>query len=385
MEKFTVSFFSNFLNHHQIPFCNEMFAALGENFKFIATEKMTDERLNLGWGVGTEYPYALRSYESKEQFDKCMELGEKSDFVIIGNAPDLFVLKRINENKLTFRYSERLFKRGFWRIADPRLFRGMYRMHTRFRNKNVYMLCASAYAAYDCARIFAYKNKMFKWGYFPEVKPHLWDELFQKKANDIVKILWAGRLIDWKHTEDAIRVAKRLKSDGYVFELDIIGTGELKDHLESLAADLGLGDCVRFLGSMAPENVRAHMEKANIYLFTSDQQEGWGAVLNESMNSGCAVVASHAIGSVPFLVKPMENGLAYRSGDIDDLYEKTKYLLDHPEEATRMGKNALQSMEVDWSPKRAATNLIELAKALLAGRPAPELQGPGGRVEVIRG
>lgn len=51
---------------------------------------------------------------------------------------------------------------------------------------------------------------------------------------------------------------------------------------------------------MKASEVRSYMEKADIYLFTSDFNEGWGAVLNESMNSGCAVVASHAIGSVPF-------------------------------------------------------------------------------------
>jgi glycosyltransferase involved in cell wall biosynthesis len=59
---------------------------------------------------------------------------------------------------------------------------------------------------------------------------------------------------------------------------------------------------------MAPEAVRDHMEAADIFLFTSDFNEGWGAVLNESMNSACAVVASHAIGSVPFLLKDGENG-----------------------------------------------------------------------------
>ncbi len=49
------------------------------------------------------------------------------------------------------------------------------------------------------------------------------------------------------------------------------------------------------LGAMSPDKVRAYMERADVFLFTSDFNEGWGAVLNESMNSGCAVVASHAM------------------------------------------------------------------------------------------
>ena len=34
------------------------------------------------------------------------------------------------------------------------------------------------------------------------------------------------------------------------------------------------------------------MEKADIFLFTSDRREGWGAVANEAMNSACALVVS---------------------------------------------------------------------------------------------
>lgn len=63
---------------------------------------------------------------------------------------------------------------------------------------------------------------------------------------------------------------------------------------------MNLNDYVTFTGPVQSDKVRGFMERAGIFLFTSDRQEGWGAVLNESMNSGCAVVASHAIGSVPF-------------------------------------------------------------------------------------
>ena len=39
-----------------------------------------------------------------------------------------------------------------------------------------------------------------------------------KKKNSIV---WAGRLIDWKHPEYAIEAAKQLKAEAYEFELNI--------------------------------------------------------------------------------------------------------------------------------------------------------------------
>ena len=88
-----------------------------------------------------------------------------------------------------------------------------------------------------------------------------------------------------------------------------------------------LQNCVSLCGSLSPEKVREYMVKSQIFLFTSDYNEGWGAVLNEAMNSACAVIASHAIGSVPFLINNKKNGLIYQNGQMEDLYRKVKVLL----------------------------------------------------------
>lgn len=87
---------------------------------------------------------------------------------------------------------------------------------------------------------------------------------------DKEKILWVGRFLDWKHPDDALRVAKRLKENGYSFSMDIAGTGEMEAQLKSIAEAMGLNDSVTFLGSVPSDWVRELMEKAGIYLFTSD-------------------------------------------------------------------------------------------------------------------
>ena len=48
------------------------------------------------------------------------------------------------------------------------------------------------------------------------------------------------------------------------------------------------------MGALKPADVRKEMERADIFLFTSDYKEGWGAVLNEAMNARCAIVAVHS-------------------------------------------------------------------------------------------
>ena len=103
-------------------------------------------------------------------------------------------------------------------------------------------------------------------------------------------ILWAGRLIGWKHPDASIELAASLKEKGYFFRMSVIGNGEMEAQLHEMIRRKGVEDCVEMLGAMSPDEVRAHMERADVFLFTSDFNEGWGAVLNESMNSGCAVV-----------------------------------------------------------------------------------------------
>ena len=129
----------------------------------------------------------------------------------------------------------------------------------------------------------------------------------------------------------------------------------------------GLSDCVRLLGSKTTEEVRRYMEEASIFLFTSDRNEGWGAVLNEAMNSGCAVVASHAIGSVPFLINYGNTGLIYRSGDIEDLYEKVKYLIENQDKATELGKKAYSTLTELWNAETAAERFKQIVQAIKAG------------------
>lgn len=44
-----VTFYSNFLTHHQLSFCLEMKKILGDNFKFVSTMKIFKWRLDLGF------------------------------------------------------------------------------------------------------------------------------------------------------------------------------------------------------------------------------------------------------------------------------------------------------------------------------------------------
>lgn len=360
-----LTFYSNFFNHHQRFLSEAFYQLLGDDYTFVATTPVPTNRLKLGYqDLNKSFPYVLTTYDNARNAKQARNLAKESDVIIIGSAPKEYSDLRIGTRKLMFRYAERPLKKGFevwkypyrfvkWHLQNP-------------HGVPIYMLCASAYTAGDYAKFGLFRNRTYKWGYFPEVKRcGDIDALIAKKKP--ASILWAGRLIGWKHPETSILVAEKLRQAGYNFELNIIGNGEMEQQLRDLIQSKGLGQQVHMLGSMPPEQVREYMEESEIFLFTSDRNEGWGAVLNESMNSGCAVVASHEIGSVPFLIRHNENGLVYESGNTNELFQKVTSMLDSKEVRARMGKMAYETMVNQWNAENAAQRLLRLAQAVLDG------------------
>lgn len=354
-----IVFLSNYFSHHQKPLSDAL--AAQADYTFLATAEMTAERRTMGWG-DTQEPAYVCQYDAEP--DRARQCLESADVVIAGSAPEALIRQCIRKGKLVFRYSERPLKNGLEPLKYlPRLIR----WHRRNPGgKPIYLLCASAYTAGDYARFGLFRGRAYRWGYFPETIKY--ETLPRKKP---ASILWVGRFLDLKHPEDAIRVAAKLKEADIPFEMTLIGTGPMQARLQQMIAAGHLQAQVHLPDAMKPEEVRRHMEQAQIFLFTSDRKEGWGAVLNEAMNSGCAVVASDAAGSVAYLVRDGENGCVYPSGDVDALFAATKELLLSPEKAARMGAEAYSTVTGCWNGEAAAARLLELAESLLQGKPGP--------------
>lgn len=352
-----IIFISNYLNHHQKPLSNEIYARLGEGYKFIETKPMTESRKKLGWNRISLPSYVVPYEVFKESREEIIKEINVADVVIFGSAPHELIKDRIRIGKTVIKYAERPLKKG---IEPLKYFPRLVKWHLQNpQSKPIYVLCASAYTAPDFAKFGMYKNKCFKWGYFPECKQYDdIDTLVADKKKS--SLLWCGRLIDWKHPELAVEIAKRLKNEGYSYTLDIIGTGEMDTEIQMMIRENGLSENVFMRGAMPPEKVRDFMEQSEIYLFTSDRQEGWGVVLNESMNSACAVVANKDIGSAPFLINDGENGMLYSENDVNELYEKVKSLLDSPSKRAAMGTSAYYTICDEWNPEIASKRLIEL-------------------------
>ena len=364
-----ILFLSNYFNHHQAPLCDALHTLTGGKFCFVETASMPREQRELG------YPRLERDYllSWENERNRVLEEVGNADVVIAGEAPQRLVRRRLLTGKLTFRYSERPLREGLevWKIL-PRLLR--WHWWNPFW-ADLYLLSTGAYTAGDYAKFGLFRGKSFRWGYFPEVKKQNRETLFSQK--EPTQILWCGRLLELKHPELALEAAVRLYREGYRFMLTFLGSGEQEHLLKDRVKQENMEHCVRFPGAVPQEKVTDYMEKAGIFLFTSDKREGWGAVLNEAMACGCAVAASLGPGSVPYLIKDGENGLVYPENNVEALTEKLRFLLENPEKQAVFGEKAMETVGSLWSPEEAARRLIRLSKALLRGENGRNLYAEG--------
>ena len=125
------------------------------------------------------------------------------------------------------------------------------------------------------------------------------------------------------------------------------------------------------------------MKSSEIFLFTSDFYEGWGAVVNEAMNSACALVISHACGSAKYLIN-RNNGSIFSFPDQQDLFDKVTNYLNNKDLAKTHGLEAYYSLANTWSVSNAVNNFLEIVKNLPELDCYNILEGPGSRAEPVK-
>lgn len=380
-----VTFFSNFLTHHQVPFCLEMQKRLGNDFKFVSTVKIFQWRLDLGFkDLDKEYDFVVKAYENDDEYEKAKKLALESDVVIIGSTTDELIEERLKQDKLTFRYRARIFifLDGFFKtIFDKEKMKLFFNRHIKYRkNKNLYLLCANAYGANDFNLFRLYKDKIYKWGYFLETNKYDIKELINKKEqNEKIQIVWVARFIKWKHPEIVLKLAKNLKQQNYNFNIKMLGTGILENKIREKIKKENLEDVIEVVGQVPSDKVKDYMEEANIFIGTSDSREGWGAVINESMNAGCVVIANQRMGSVPFLIKHKENGLMYNN--YKDLENYVKNAIENKELRETLGTNAYKTITEEWTSSIAANNLTDLFESIVNGKEIEIKDGPASKAK----
>jgi len=110
-----------------------------------------------------------------------------------------------------------------------------------------------------------------------------------------LKLVAVGGLIPRKRPLTAIETVGWLRDQGFAAELNWVGDGPQRAECEALVASLGLGDRVRFTGSVRPEEVASQLSRADLF-FLPTAQENFFTSAAEALAAGRAVVATRVGG-----------------------------------------------------------------------------------------
>ena len=267
---------------------------------------------------------------------------------------------------------------GWFRMYCPG-YRKMMKRFVRAVNEHdsVRFLAIGPHAKADFIRMGVKEGKIDIWGYFVESGGRL-AVSGQRLAvsgerlavsGERLAILWVGRMLDWKRVDTIIEAVKRLAVSGQrlavsevsqssnprltandyrlTATLDIYGTGSEEIRLKQMAH--GCEGFIHFYPPVPIQEVRRLMREHDLYVLASDENEGWGAVVNEALEEGMHVIGTCEAGASATML-PGER--LFHAGDAEALAQ----LL------VKEANNGLPPCSIgNWSAKEAAKRLMDLA------------------------
>jgi glycosyltransferase involved in cell wall biosynthesis len=199
-----------------------------------------------------------------------------------------------------------------------------------------------------------------------------------------VRILCVASLQEYKGHRFLLRALADDAPPLRRIELILAGRGELHDELETLAAELGLGHRVSFLGPLTEPEIVGELARADAFALPSivvprtGFTEGIPVSLMEAMASGVPVIASSVAG-VPELVIDAETGLLAAPADELSLRRALIRLVSEPAAETHarlLAARRIVEREFDLASSAAAMARL-LRRALDPPGPGTQTDTPG--------
>lgn len=136
----------------------------------------------------------------------------------------------------------------------------------------------------------------------------------------------------------------------------VVGDGPDRDSLEAKAAELGVGERVRWLGALPHEEVLPLYAIMDVFAMPS-LYEGFGLTAVEAMAAGLPVVASDVEG-LNEVVESGVTGYLCPAGDISRLSERLLELLTNSDRAKEMGDQGRKRAMEHFSQERFQKSML---------------------------
>jgi glycosyltransferase involved in cell wall biosynthesis len=179
----------------------------------------------------------------------------------------------------------------------------------------------------------------------------------------VCRFIYAGRIERRKALELALRAFALLKASSSCKNwcFTILGDGPDRLRLEKLAAKLLISDQVRFLDPVPHHQVLEHLQKSDVFVFTSVRDTSGGVNL-EAMSCGLPIlcIAHQGVGDITNDFCALRTAPASTEDTIRSLALDMKILVDSPAKRTEMGSIACQRAmdQFSWNAKFEAMSAI---------------------------
>jgi len=171
-------------------------------------------------------------------------------------------------------------------------------------------------------------------------------------------LLYIGHFVKRKRVDLLLYMAKLLLKTRNDFVLRLVGDGPEKEKLKHLADELNISEYVSFEGFKQKKEIIEYLRVADCFLFPTSF-DIWGLVLVEAMAAGVPCIASIYAGATHDLIRDGINGIAANFTQREKIVEKIDWLLDNPERAKIIGKNASNFIGEKVNLKRSAAGFLD--------------------------
>ncbi|RJX15690.1 glycosyltransferase family 1 protein, partial [Candidatus Bathyarchaeota archaeon] len=202
-----------------------------------------------------------------------------------------------------------------------------------------------------------YRGKAYQ--IYPYIDPEKWGEVEEKELEETLAnfgiqeddeiILVVARMDRIKGQDTAVKAFSLVRKKHPHAKLFLVGDGSFtssglghskgenwRRELKKTAQQLKVEDFVNFLGYVEEKKLKCLYSRADVVLLPSIM-EGFGLTVVEAWNYMKPVVVSRGAG-VSELILEKVNGLTHEPQNYEDLAEKIDYVLEHKEEALKMGQ-----------------------------------------------
>ena len=172
-------------------------------------------------------------------------------------------------------------------------------------------------------------------------------------SNSELKLINVGRLDPIKGQRYLIEIVKKLEEKEVPVQLNIIGEGGERNHLQELILKYNLSESVILHGAKSQPEIREYLQKSDLYVFTAVPVEGGrretqGLATLEAQACGLPVLAYDS-GGIKYTINEGVSGFVFDEYEMDKIVNTIVYLNENRSVLEKMSLNCRSFIEKEFS------------------------------------